>query len=406
MRNLYSGQAFAYVQNLRIPNEYAIGLYIVKICEAAQKLGYQTHLVIPLRTQPDYFPHRSIWKYYKIPSHFFVVQKITVREFLHLPGWIESIYVHFRHQVIVWTFFTRAVWYLSKHNIQIVESIDREIIFLLRLVWWYRPVIIYDVHIDPKTWYEKLLDFLIIPRVNLFMVNCHFFQDYYAKKIHPGQKILVLANGYDPKHYTSLKTSEIRKRLKLPKDRFIIGYIGRFDTMGMEKGVDDMIRAVAALQREIPVSVLAVGGPKHLAEKYRSMAKELGLSDVQALIWDQVEPDQVGSIIQCFDVSCILYPDTPHYRYKMSPMKAVEYMAAGKVILATDLPSIRELISADRGYLVKPGSLKQLTSMIRYIYNHPEEASQKARHAFVYGQRYTWENRQKTIFDFLPVVSQ
>lgn len=216
--------------------------------------------------------------------------------------------------------------------------------------------------------------------------------------IRSNQKIIVMANGFDPTHYPDFPSSKIRKQLGLPKDRYIIGYIGRFDTMGMEKGVDLMIHAVATMRDEFPMSVLAVGGPEALAHKYRKLAKEMGLTDEQAMIWNQVEPDKVGLIVQSFDVACMLYPDTPHYRRKMSPMKAVEYMAGGKIILATDLPSIRELITPDRGYLVKPGSLKNLTNTIEYIYNHLEEATEKAQKAQEYGQRYTWENRQKEIF--------
>lgn len=387
---------FAYVANLRLPSEYAIGLYVVKVCEAATKLGYQTHLLHPIKVQPKHFPFRDIWEYYGLKANCFKCCAFQVWESVYKQPKLQFLFGHLRYFLVTWSFVIQALFYLIKNRIEIVQTIDREMIFLLRLTFWYKPKVIYDVHIGPKTRYEKFFDWLMRPRVDLFMSNCRFFKNYYLGKGVDPKKIIVLANGYSPDDYSSLPSKiKLRKRLKLPLKKFIIGYTGRFETFDVEKGVGEILKAAAALKDKLPIAVVAVGGPDHLAVKYRKLAKRLGLAS--AIIRSHMEPHKIPQYIKSFDIACMLYPKSEHYYQKMSPVKAIEYMAAAKPIIASNLPSITQILSAGRSFLVKPGDQKGLKKTIVSLWERPQLARKKAREGYNYVQQFTWVRRQKRL---------
>lgn len=400
LMDVHIPNVFAYVANLRLPNEFAIGLYVVKVAESMWKLGYESFLLYPKKTQPPTFPFADLRKYYRIDRGLHL-RAFSVIEFANTPWIMETIWKHLRHQFVTWSLLLQTMFFLISHQVTIVETIDRELIFLLRLVtWWYYPKVIYDAHIGPKTSYEKLFDWLMRPRVDLFMVNCQAFKDFYLRKGIDSKKIIVLANGYEPDDFKQrLGTKELREKLELPKNKFIIGYVGRLETFGVEKGVSLMLQAVKKLkEKKIPIAALAVGGPEELIKKYQKLTAKLNLSGKEAIFHSHIEPYHVPEFLLACDVLCMLYPKVDHYYDKMSPLKMIEYMAAGKPIIASDLPSITQVLNDEMVYFVRPGNRKALEQAILSIWKNPQEARKKAKKAHQFVQRFSWEKRQKRIF--------
>ncbi len=382
--------SFAYVQNQRFPNEFSFGIHVVKSCEAAVKLNYKTYLIHPEISQPKSFPFSDLWDYFQVKKNIFNQVKLKVLEF---PG-----LKHLRQPVITWIFSVKACLYLSRHNIEIIQTTCREVIFLLRWFYRYKPKIIYDVHVEPRTWYEKLLDWLALPRINIFVINSPFYKAYYQKKGINLKQMAFLPGGYDPIWFrTNSNQNKLRQVLELPLKRFIVGFIGRFATFGTEKGIKELIQLIKDLKSSVPVTLLAIGGPVELANKYRLLAKKLKLSASEVIIRDQVKPKAVSNYLNVFDVACMLYPDTYHFKDKMSPQKLVEYMAMNKPIITTDLPSIRFWVDQDLVYFIKPGDKHKLIQVVKSIYKNSQLAKQKALKAYQYVQHFTWEKRQQKI---------
>ena len=84
-----------------------------------------------------------------------------------------------------------------------------------------------------------------------------------------------------------------------------------------------------------------------------------------------------------------------------SPLKLFTYMASGKPIIASDLPSLREVLSERNAFLVKPDDPDALAAGIRYALEHPDEAAKRAAQALEDVKRYTWESRAKHILEFI-----
>lgn len=397
--------SFAFVQNQRFPNEYAFGIYTVKTCEAAQQLGYRTYLVHPIRAQTNPILNTSIWEYYHIKQNSFQIKAVNVPEFLSIPVFLEAIIKHFRQLMMTIFFVTHSIFYLSSNKISVIQTTSRELIVLLKVFFWYKPFVIYDVHVEPRTIYEKLLDYLMLSRINLFNVNSYFYQEFYHQKGIDNSRFLTLPSGFDPVVFSPIKNGKkIRDQLGIARDRFVIGFAGRFETFGNEKGIEEMISAAAQLRSVIPITVLAIGGPDLLVEKYKKLAYDFGLTSQEIIIKSQIKPGEVPNYLAAFDVACLLYPDTYHYRDKMSPQKAVEYMAMKKPIIASDLPSIKNLLTSDEAYFINPGNQKELESTILKIFQNYPNAIKKAELAFKKVQKYSWKQRQKKLFSKLMDV--
>jgi len=69
---------------------------------------------------------------------------------------------------------------------------------------------------------------------------------------------------------------------------------------------------------------------------------ELGLPPERFHAAGQVLAGEVPAFLAACDVCLMPQPWTQFFAYFTSPLKLFEYMAAGRAILASDLPSFRE----------------------------------------------------------------
>ena len=82
-----------------------------------------------------------------------------------------------------------------------------------------------------------------------------------------------------------------------------------------------------------------------------------------------------------------------------SPLKMFEYMASGNPIVASDLPSLREVLNDRNAVFVVPGDAASLAQgIMRAAAEKGRELARCAREDVV---NYTWENRAKRIIEFI-----
>ena len=81
-----------------------------------------------------------------------------------------------------------------------------------------------------------------------------------------------------------------------------------------------------------------------------------------------------------------------------SPLKLFEYMASERPIVASSLPSIREVLGDDtNALLVAPGDPQALVAAIRRIKDDPELGARLARQARADVEQYTWARRAERL---------
>ncbi len=169
------------------------------------------------------------------------------------------------------------------------------------------------------------------------------------------------------------------------------------------KGVDVLLASLAQLADVVAV---IVGG--HAAEpdlrRARQVAADFGVAD-RVVFTGHIPPREVPALLDRADV--LVLPNTPTAvsdRYT-SPLKLFEYLGAGKPIVASNLPSLREVL-ADRenAVLVEAGDVDALADGIRAVLDDETLANRIARQAFDMAERYSWGRRAECYERFLQTV--
>ena len=84
-----------------------------------------------------------------------------------------------------------------------------------------------------------------------------------------------------------------------------------------------------------------------------------------------------------------------------SPLKLFEYMAAKRPIVASDLPSLREILSESNAVMVRPDDPAALAEGIQKVLEDEELAKKLAGNAYIDVQQYSWDKRAMRILEFV-----
>lgn len=260
---------------------------------------------------------------------------------------------------------------------------------------------IYEVHtISFLNFRDKIINILLARWSDYLIFVTKYLRDHYMEKYNcRNKKTFVVPDAVNLSIFDiNISEEEARKKLNLPLDKKIIGYCGRFRTMDMEKGIMEVLKALKMLDDNI--LFVAMGGkPKHV-EYYKEQAKLLGVGG-QAKFVGNYTQDIVALYQKAFDVLLMPFPDSYHYRYYMSPMKMFEYMASKRPIIATDLPSVREVLNENNALLIRPDNRDDLVQAVKKFLGNEEFSKKIAQKAHEDVKQYTWDKRVIKILDFI-----
>jgi glycosyltransferase involved in cell wall biosynthesis len=185
------------------------------------------------------------------------------------------------------------------------------------------------------------------------------------------------------------------------RSTFAIGYAGHLYPW---KGVDLIIEAVTALQDTCALIIGGHGREPDLA-RVQALAVELDCA-ARVTFTGLLPPPQVGARLREADVLVLPNPASAVSSAFTSPLKLFEYMAAGKPIVASDLPAIREVLAHERNALLfEPGNPQALTAAIRRVKDDPVLAARLARQAAEDVRQYTWARRAESLETLFREVS-
>jgi glycosyltransferase involved in cell wall biosynthesis len=162
------------------------------------------------------------------------------------------------------------------------------------------------------------------------------------------------------------------------------------------KGVDILLEALARVPE---AQGLIVGG--HAAEpdlaRLRALAAALGI-DSRVTFTGLVEPARVPELLRRASVLVLPNPASAISTRFTSPLKLFEYLAAGKAIVASDLPAIREVLHDGLDALLVPaGDAAALAAAIQRVIRDPSLAERLAQAAADLAPHYSWDRRAERL---------
>ena len=173
----------------------------------------------------------------------------------------------------------------------------------------------------------------------------------------------------------------------------VVGYAGHLYAW---KGVDVLLRALALVPN---ARGLIVGGhdKEPDLERVKTLARSLGIADRVTFI-GLVEPAKVPEYLARAMILALPNPASAISTHFTSPLKLFEYMAAGRAIVASDLPSIREVLrDNEQALLVTPGDAEALAAAIRRLLEDRSLAERLARATYAEAPQYVWARRAEKL---------
>jgi glycosyltransferase involved in cell wall biosynthesis len=381
-----------YFANIRIPTEKAHGQQIVKMCELFAMKKIDVKLIVPRRLNPEY-KKVDIFAHYKVQP-IFVLKKIIIIDPRIILKIIPSYYIKFQ---LLFFNISLFFWFVFKkiNNQEIFYTRDEYLLPLLNL---FSKKVIWEAHSLPKS-IKFYLPYLK-KSYRLIVLTEQIRKDLINLGV-PSEKVLVASDAVDLKIFDiEIYKIEARKILQLPQDKIILGYTGSLQTKGLDKGVNDIISAIKLSPFRNDVILVAVGGSQLDIDFYLKIADQQQVKE-NIIFVPKVEQSKLAIYQKAFDILLMPFPNIKHYAYYMSPLKLFEYMASERPIIASDLPSLREVLNENNAVFCQADNPQSLINKIKLLIDNQALVMRISSQAKKDVQKFTWENRVDKIVNFI-----
>ncbi len=393
-----------YLADIRLPTEKAHGLQIVQNCEAFADAGADVTLWIARRINTPELRHVSdVWAHYGIQPNFGLRRLPSLDLIWLVPNrtgkiaqtvfWLQ--WVTFTLAALIGVLFERA-----NSRADVYYSRDQLVLFALSLIK-PRAALAYEAHTLAVGRFGRALQRRVVRRVGqVFAVTQKLADDLIALGADADHTHVARDGIRRDRFANAPDQATARDLIGWRRDVFVVGYVGRLQTMAMDKGVGVLVEALAQVGG---CALGLVGGPDDMAAALRQRWRELGQPDETFLYAGQVAPDRVPIYLSALDVCVLPSPWTPFFAYYTSPMKLFEYMASGRAIVASDLPTNAEVLAdGESALLTPPSDAGALAAAIRQLRDDPALRQRLAANArATVMASYTWDARARAILAHL-----
>lgn len=364
----------AYVANIRMPTEKAHGIQIMKMCDAFAKNGAEIELVVPRSVAATSDP----FEYYAMQASFPIrrIFSINLVRFGRIGFLVQSL-----------IFALSSSWYTLWHKKDVVFGRDEIVLlfnsFHTRTVW--------ETHVGSYTAITRLL---LRTKVKIIAITEGLKKLYVSKGVDP-KRIAVAPDAVDANLFDiSLSKLDARQKVELPLDAKIVLYTGHlYDWKGAR-----VLAQAAALLPQDSIKVAFVGGTDNDIASFKNRFGHIA----NVMILGKKPYALMPVYMKAADI--LTLPNSPVNDISSlytSPMKLFEYMAVNRPIVASDLPSIREILSEKNAVLVPPDNPQALAKGITAIFADSPHAEVLAERAYNDSKRYTWLARAASILSFI-----
>jgi len=189
--------------------------------------------------------------------------------------------------------------------------------------------------------------------------------------------------------------------LWIPRDSIKIGYLGRFTTLGIDKGVTGLVESFLEVQKRYPTSKLVlVGATEPELETISKLARDLGLPLHSFDVLLQIPHSQVAEVMSSLDVLLFPYPSRREFD-SSSPLKLLEYAASGRPICSTNSEALGNVLSGKVVYTYDAHDPLSMVEALTQILDDPEAAQNRVKVAREMARPQIWVERSKRILSSL-----
>lgn len=366
----------AYVAKSNIPSTSANSIHVMKISECFEELADSFELIVP--EVQDKRRDQEIFNFYGIENRF-PISRIKKKDW---KGWYN------------YYFALGAVRRILKTKCDAVITRDPLVAFLCVVIFHIHTVLDLHgelAHICGRSYRMIKYDFFRRSKYLKFVMITDSLVKYYERKyaLDPAL-VTVLPDGCTLKNFVPYADRPL-----LEEEVMKLAYAGSF---GVGRGYE-MIQELAEYDKKNKYTIY--GGTSKDAEKITGKEQPENI-EFRGFIANAEIPGELCRQ----DILLLPYQNTLIAKGEdtgkvMSPLKLFEYMASGRVIIASDLPVLREVVDESNCYFANPENVNDWVEKIKYISEHREEAKEKACKAAQDVKQYTWHQRAEKMLELV-----
>lgn len=386
------------VANTRMPSQRAQALQVAQVAGAFARAGVSTTLVHALRTHTTRLDEgTTLWDYYNVRSEPDRVPKADAISNLDTIDYFPRALQYLPARIQEWSFYRGAAQRILREYPKAVV-LSREVETARALLRAGVSRVFIEVHRVPggrlrRSWLEEAAR----GALGVLAISSGVRDDLVEMGL-PKERVRVEHDGFEPARFADLPDRALaRSELGLPVDRPVVVYTGGLLEW---KGVEFAVDAARLLPR---VQFVIAGGMDADIARLRSHAR--GVDNVR--IDGFQPPGKIPSYMAAADVG--LVPNRRHplisSRYT-SPLKVFESLACGLPLVASDLPSLRDILqSGETAVLVEPEDASALAAGIERLLSDEILRTRIIRSGLELAARHDWDARAMRILEWMGELS-
>ena len=357
-----------YLASLHVPSKNASGIQITQTCNAFAKIVDSVEIIL-LRYARD---TEAVHSYYGLTG--VSVKNVLPFGFAHVFRFLVRIEVLLALLI--------ASFSIRKKSDRVVYSREPLVAF------FFKPFIL-ETHVIPEV--PGFINAYAYRNAQKIVCISHGLKKRFIELGIPDEKISVAADAVDLERYkASVSRQEAKEQCGMPLNKRAIVYTG---SLQKNRGAEMVPLFLSQLPEDCFFYIVgdtdeyvttALGGLSNVVCVGRKPHHEIPL-------WQKA-----ADVLVLFNSAKIQM-----FKEFTSPMKLFEYMASGTPILASDLPSTREVLNEQSAVLVDPDDPKAYVAGLKRILSDGEFAQQIAQQALRDVESFTWDKRAANIIAFL-----
>lgn len=400
-----------YIANARMPTEKAHGLQIMQMLSAFSNSRYplchpraggilnekekikseiknskvEVELLIPRRLNNI---KTDIYEFYNVKNSF-KIKKLLCLDLSKLG--FDGTAIGFLIQTL--SFAISVIFYLLFKKADIIYS--RDITVLMPFIF-SKKKLFFESHDAPGYFFIYKP---ILRRADGIITITDGLKNFLTENGISKEKIIIAPDGADfEKFNIDISKEEAREKLNLFRDKKIILYSGHLYEW---KGTDTLFetaRKFSSAAKEL--LFVFVGGTEKDIKNFKEKAEKENLNNI--FIAGRAPHNEIPLWLKAADI--LVLPNSGKEKisaFYTSPLKMFEYMAARRPIIASDLPSIREILNDLNAIFAEADNPNSFFEAIKKILQNEELSAKIADKAYYDAENYTWSKRAQKIINFV-----
>jgi len=212
----------------------------------------------------------------------------------------------------------------------------------------------------------------------------------------PAARIHVIGNASDTGHIRPMDRADALRSFGLAADKCYLGFVGHFTVwQGLTQMLHDLSPALRA-KPDLQLLLVGDGGERKALEK---LTVELRISG-QVNFLGVVPYARLPQALACIDVALLPTAKGHYQKAGRSPVKLRDYAAAGKLVVAADIPVIHELANEPWIWLYRIGEPATFGEALDKALEARAQARGAEKRARAYAEEnFSWQTVARALVD-------